>query len=168
MHIRRITRVYPWANREIKYNSLSYTYTFTSVKMGLGYWKTDNIYLLVSQFVNVIQIWFWCINIYFGGQSIQWELFKIIYMTVILKSKMAVLDLLILFIFFEKYQWTVFNCEVEMYWIQSLLKSSEENYVVGKYNVLSINHISSDLEGHQVQISLFQIWYTFIRFSILF
>ena len=45
---------------------------------------------------------------------------------------MAVLDLLILFIFFEKYQWTVFNCEVEMYWIQSLLKSSEENYVVGK------------------------------------
>ena len=30
-------------------------------------------------------------------------------------------------------------------------KSSEENYVVGKHNVLPINHISSDLEGHQVQ-----------------
>ena len=25
------------------------------------------------------------------------------------------------------------------------------NYVVGKHNLLYINHISSDLEGHQVQ-----------------
>ena len=39
-------------------------------------------------------------HIYFGGQAIQWIPFQIVSMTTILKSKMAVLDLLILFIFF--------------------------------------------------------------------
>ena len=50
MHIRRITRVYPWANWEIQYHSW-----VPSIKMGLAYWKVDNIYLLVSQFVDVIK-----------------------------------------------------------------------------------------------------------------
>ena len=42
-------------------------------------------------------------------------LFKIISMTAILKSKMAILNLLILFNFFCKYHGKVFNCELEIH-----------------------------------------------------
>ena len=72
-------------------------------------------------------------------------------MTAILKSKMAVLDLLMLFIF--KYHWQVFNCEVKINVLNPKLAKHHltNNSVDGKHNLLSVNHISSDLEGHQVQ-----------------
>ena len=77
-------------------------------------------------------------------------------MTAILKSKTAVLDLLILFIFFFKYPWKVFNCEVKIHVLspkvsQNHLRINTVEHVEGKHIVLSINHISSDLAGHQVQ-----------------
>ena len=74
-------------------------------------------------------------------------------MTAILKSKMAVLDLLILFIFFFKYHWKVFNCEVEIHVLNPKLTQNHLRIksVEGKHYLLSINHISSYLEGHQVQ-----------------
>ena len=68
-------------------------------------------------------------------------------MTAIMKSKMAVLDLLIVFSFFFKYHWKVFNCGVEINVLNPKIAQNHLriNSVKGKHNLLSINHISSDL-----------------------
>ena len=65
-------------------------------------------------------------------------------MTTILKFK----DLLILF----RYHWKVFNWEVKIIVLNPKLAKHHltNNSVDGKPNLLSVNHISSDLEGHQV------------------
>ena len=54
---------------------------------------------------------------------------------------------------FKKYHWKVINCEVEINVLDPKVAKHHLriNSVDGKHNVLSINHISSDLEGHQVQ-----------------
>ena len=54
---------------------------------------------------------------------------------------------------FFKYHWKVFNCEVNINVLNPKLANYHltNNSVDGKHNLFSVNHISSDLEGHQVQ-----------------
>ena len=81
--------------------------------MGLGYWKIDNIYLLVL-FYKCHKNMFLCLNIYFGGQAIQWIPFQnCIYdgHLEIQDGRPGTFDFIYLFI---KYHWKVFNCEVEI------------------------------------------------------
>ena len=52
----------------------------------------------------------------------------------------------------------VFNCEVEINVLNPKVAKNHPriNSVDGKHNLLSINHISSDLEDHQVQDGAFK------------
>ena len=96
---------------------------------------------------------FLCLNIYFGGQAIQWIPFQNCIYEGRLKiqdGRPGTFDLIYLF---KKYHWKVFNCEVEINVLKLRVAKNHlrMNFVDGKHNLLSINHISSDLEGHQVQ-----------------
>ena len=79
-------------------------------------------------------------------------LFKIVSMTAVLKFKMAALELWFYLslkkISLESFQlWSGNKCIETL----KVAKNLRINFVDGKHNLWSINHISSDLEGHQVQ-----------------
>ena len=148
-----MTRVYPWANREIQWNSW-----VPPFKMGLGYWKVYNIYLLVCKACTCHK------NMIFMSKHILWrsgnsmDTFSKLYLwrpswNPRWPSWTFWFYLSLKKISLESFQlWSGNKC-IESKCDQNHLRI---NSVDGKHNVLSINHISSDLEGHQVQERNFQ------------